>query len=181
MWVTCFFTVSSATYSSSAIWWFCLPAASRRSTSNSRSLSASTRPGTTAPPGLAGDAPHVALSPGERDRLGQGGHRAGFLAAGRQRQRLQRLDLDDAASPLLRRRRGAQPLQQPQRLVGPVLGEQHPRQHQVLRLPGVARLVVWAEAALPGPAGGCGGVALGQQQPRPLRRDRVEQAGYAGG
>ena len=49
MWVTCVLTVLSATTSSSAICWFDLPAASSASTSDSRSLSCSTRPGTTAP------------------------------------------------------------------------------------------------------------------------------------
>jgi hypothetical protein len=57
------------------------------------------------------------------------------------------------------------------------LGHQHPRQHQILRLPGIARLVVRAKATLVCPPGGRGEVALGQQQPRPLRRDGVDQAG----
>ena len=70
-----------------------------------------------------------------------------------------------------------QPVQQRERLGGPLLGQQHPGQHQVSRLPRVVRLVVRVEAALFRPARGRGQVALGQQQPRPLRRDRVEQAG----
>ena len=45
---------------------------------------------------------------------------------------------------------------------------------------GVVRLVVRAEAAFGRPAGGGGQIALGQQQPRPLRRDRVERPGGPG-
>jgi hypothetical protein len=110
--------------------------------------------------------------------LGQGVHRAGLVTAGGQRQRLQGLDLDDAARAALACRRRVQPLQQSERLVGAVLGEQHPREHEILRLPGVARLIVGAEATLLCSAGGRGDVTLGQQQPRPLRRDGVEQAGH---
>ena len=61
---------------------------------------------------------------------------------------------------------------------GAVLGEQNPGQHQILPLPLVARVVSRAEAPFLRPAGGRGDVALGQQQPRPLRRDRVQQAGH---
>jgi hypothetical protein len=70
-----------------------------------------------------------------------------------------------------------QPLQQGERRGGAVLGEQHPGQHQILRLPRVGRLVVRAEAAFACPAGGRSGLALGQQQ-CPLRWDRVEQVGH---
>ena len=69
-----------------------------------------------------------------------------------------------------------QPPQQRERGAGTVLGEQHPRQHQILRLPWVVRLVADAEAAFLRPAGGPGDVTLGQQQPGPLRRDGIEQA-----
>jgi hypothetical protein len=127
---------------------------------------------------LIGEDPHVALGAGEGERLGQGGDRAGLLPAGRQGQRLQRLDLDAAARPLLDHGQRLQPLQQLTRLVGPAVGEQHPHQHQMLRLPGIARLVAGAKAALLRPGGGCRDVALGQQQPRPLRRNRVERAGH---
>ena len=72
-----------------------------------------------------------------------------------------------------------QPVQQRECLAGLALGEQQPGQHQMPGLPGVVRLVVRAEAGLLRPPGGSGKVALGQQQPRPLRRDRVEQAGRA--
>ena len=72
-----------------------------------------------------------------------------------------------------------QPPQQRKRRTEAVLGEQHPGQHQILRLPRVARLVIRAEAAFFHPAGGRGDLALGQQQPGPLRRDGVEQAGRA--
>ena len=70
-----------------------------------------------------------------------------------------------------------QPVQQRQRLAGPVLGEQDPGQHQMPGFAGIVRLVVRAEAAAPGPSGGGGQVALGQQQPGPLGGDGVEQAG----
>ena len=88
-------------------------------------------------------------------------HRGGLVAAGRQRQRPQRLDLDDAAHPVLGRRLGEQPVQQRQRLTGAVLREQHPRQYQILQLVRVAGLVLGAEAVLLGPADGRGDVALG--------------------
>ena len=69
-----------------------------------------------------------------------------------------------------------QPVQQRQRLGGPLLGEQHPGQHQVSRLARVARFVVGVQAGLVSPPRGRGHVALGQQQPGPLRRGRIEQA-----
>ena len=81
---------------------------------------------------LVGEDPDVALRAGQHQRLGQGGHRGGFLAGGRQRP--QRAGLDDAASPVLGDRRRVQPAQQRQRLAGLALGEQHPGQHQ--RYPG---------------------------------------------
>jgi hypothetical protein len=42
---------------------------------------------------------------------------------------------------------------------------------------GVAGLASGGEAALGGPAGDRGELALGEQQPRPLHRDRVDQVG----
>src|SRR5262245_18651076 len=54
MCVTCFLTVSSATTKSWAMRWFDLPAASSRSTSSSRSVSASARPGGATPDRLGG-------------------------------------------------------------------------------------------------------------------------------
>ena len=196
MWLTCFLTVSRVTTSSPAMAWFDRPAASIPSTSSSRLVSGSTRPGTAggARPGtrrgvprvkcalepgqaaerdlcgglpgplgrdqpaqqrghrrpLVGEDADIALRAGQRERLGQGGHRAGFLAAGRQRQRPQRADLDQAAGPVLGRGRRVQPVQQRERLTGPVLGQQHPGQHQVPGLAGVAWLVVRAEAVLLG-------------------------------
>ena len=104
---------------------------------------------------------------------------ASSVARGRQRERLQRLDLDDAAGTALGGGRRVQPPQQRERRGGAVLGEQHPGQHQILRLPRVARVVIRAEAAFFHPAGGRSDLALGQQQPRPLRRDGVEQAGHS--
>ena len=59
---------------------------------------------------------------------------------------------------------------------GACCGEQHPGQHQVLALARVAGLVLGGEAACPDPAGGGVDVALGQGQPGPLRRHRVDQA-----
>jgi hypothetical protein len=62
--------------------------------------------------------------------------------------------------------------------VRPWLGEQHPGQDQIRRLVRVIWLVVWAEASGLCPLGGRADVALGQQQPRPLRRHRIEQADH---
>jgi hypothetical protein len=98
------------------------------------------------------------------------------VATGVQRQRLEAAHLDDAAGPPLGGRLGVQPLQQPQGPLGGLLGEQHPHQHQVLMLAWVAGLVLGAEAASLGPADGGVDVALGQGQPGPLGRHRVEQA-----
>ena len=126
---------------------------------------------------LVGEDPHVALRAGERKRTGEGRDRAFFIAGGRQRQRPQRTALDEAAGTALGFRRGVQPVQQRERLAGPVLGEQDPGQHQVPGLPCVVWLVVRAEAVLLRETGRAGQVALGQQQPGPLGGDRVEQAG----
>ena len=124
---------------------------------------------------LVGEDPDIALRAGQRERFGQGGHRGGFLAAGCQRQCPQRAGLDDAAGPALGGGRRVQPVQQRERLAGEALGEQHPGQHQIPRLAGVVRLVPGGEALLLRPASSSGKVALGQQQPGMLRRDRVEQ------
>ena len=75
-------------------------------------------------------------------------------------------------------RRREHSFQERKRLSRAVLGEQHPGQHEILRLVRVRWLVACAEAAILGPAGRSGDVALGQQQPRPLRGDGVEQAGH---
>jgi hypothetical protein len=128
---------------------------------------------------LIGEHPDITLRAGQRERPGQGVHRGVLLAGGRQCESPQRADLDDAARPVLADGRRVQPLQQRERRARAVLGEQHPGQHQVLGLPRVAGFVVRAEAAMLRPAGGCGDLALGQLQPGPLRRDRVEQAGHA--
>ena len=64
-------------------------------------------------------------------------------------------------------------------MLGLPLGQQDTRQHQVPTLARVVRLIIRAEAALGGPPGGLGQIALGQQQPGMLRRDRVEQPGRA--
>ena len=117
---------------------------------------------------LVGEDPDVTLGLAEAERLGQGVHRAGLLAGCRQGQCPERLDLDDAARPALGRRQRTQPVQQRDRLVGQILREEHARQHQILRLAGVAHLVVRAQAALVRPADGRDEVALGQQQPSPL-------------
>jgi hypothetical protein len=71
-----------------------------------------------------------------------------------------------------------QPLQQPQCLVGEVLAEQHPRQHEMFRLTEVAQLVVDTEAALLHPKDGRGDVALGEQQSSPLGRDGAQEVGH---
>jgi hypothetical protein len=102
------------------------------------------------------------LRAAECERLGQGLYRTGLLAAGRQRQRLKRPDLDDAARAVLAFCGRAQPVQQAQRRAGPALGEQHPRQQQVFLFALVCRLVAGVKAALFRPAGGRGEVAVGQ-------------------
>ena len=70
-----------------------------------------------------------------------------------------------------------QPVQQCQRLPGPVLGEQEPGQHQVPGLARIVLLVVRAEAVVLCETGRGGQVTLGQQQPGPPGGGRVEQAG----
>jgi hypothetical protein len=125
---------------------------------------------------LIGEDPDITLRAGQREHGGEGVHRVGVLAAGGQRQRPQRVDLDQAATPLLGGRRSVQPVQQRERLGGPLPGQQHPGQHQVSRFPRVARLVFGVQAGLVSPPRGRGHVALGQQQPGPLRRGRIEQA-----
>jgi hypothetical protein len=55
----------------------------------------------------------MALPGGQRQRLGQGGLGGGFLAAGRQRQRLQGARLDDVARTALGGRSGKQLRQEP--------------------------------------------------------------------
>jgi hypothetical protein len=121
---------------------------------------------------------YIALGRGEAQRLGQGGQRATLVTAGGQGQGLERPDLDDAAHPCLRGRQVVQPPQKSERLLGCLPGEQDPGQDQVLGLPGIAGLVVRVQATLVRPAGGRRDIALGQQQPRPLRRDGVEQGGH---
>ena len=61
---------------------------------------------------LVGEDPDVALWAGQRQSRGQGVHRRGLLAAGRQGQRPQRAGLDEAACPVLGCRRRVQPIQQ---------------------------------------------------------------------
>ena len=125
---------------------------------------------------LVGEDPDMALRAGQGERRSQRVHRRGLLAAGGQAQRPQRADLDQAAGPVLGGRRGVQAVQQRQRRAGPGLGQQNPGQHQMPRLPGVVGLVLLVEAALRRPARGSVQVALSQEQPGPLRRDRVERA-----
>ncbi len=125
-----------------------------------------------------GQDPDIAVPAGERDRLGQRAEGAGVIAAGGQRERPQRLDLDDAAGPALAGRGVEQPPQQGECRAGVVSGEQHPGQHQIGRLPRVIWLVVWAETSSRCPLGGRVDVALGQQQARPLRWHRVEQGDH---
>ena len=84
---------------------------------------------------------HVALGAGQRQHLGKGGQRSGIVALRCERERPQRPQLDDAARSLFGYRPGVQPLKEPERPVGLLLGEQHPRQHQILALPRIARLV----------------------------------------
>jgi hypothetical protein len=64
-------------------------------------------------------------------------------------------------------------------LAGPVLGEQDPGQDQVPGFAGVVWFVVRAQAVVLREPGRGGQVTLGQQQPGPRGRDRVEQAGWA--
>ena len=71
-----------------------------------------------------------------------------------------------------------QPVEQREGLARAVLREQHPRQHEIFPLLRVARFVAGAEATLLGPAGGRGGVTLGELQPCPLRGHGVNQAGH---
>ena len=97
-----------------------------------------------------------------------------MIAAGRQRQCAQRLDLDDAAGPALTGRGVEQSLQERERRARVVLGEQHPGQYQILRFSRVIRLVVRTETSSRGQLCGRGDIALGQQQPRPLRVEQGE-------
>jgi hypothetical protein len=69
-------------------------------------------------------------------------------------------------------------VQHPQCLLGLVLGEQHPGQREVGGFFGVAGLVVRADATLGCPPCGRVHVAVGDQQPGPQRRSRVEPAGH---
>ncbi len=69
---------------------------------------------------LVGEDPDIALRAGQRERIGEGVHRVGVLAAGGQRQRPQRAGLDHAADPVLGDRRRVQPVQQRERLGGPL-------------------------------------------------------------
>jgi len=69
-----------------------------------------------------------------------------------------------------------QSAQQRERLPGPALGEQDPGQHQIPGLTRIVWLIVRAEAGLRRETGRSGQVALGQQQPGPPGRNRVEQA-----
>jgi hypothetical protein len=85
------------------------------------------------------------LPAGRGEHLGERAEGAGVIAPGGQRQRPQRLNLDDAAGPALASRGGKQPLQQRECGAGVVLGEQHPGQHQIPGLPRVIWLVVWAK------------------------------------
>ena len=117
----------------------------------------------------------MSLVAGQGEHPGQDGYRFALPAAGRERQGTQGARLDDAAGPFLAHRRGVQPVQQRERPAGLVLGQQEAGQYQVPRLAGVVRLVVCLEAALGYPAGGGGQVALGEQQPGLLGRDRVER------
>ena len=126
---------------------------------------------------LVGEDPYVALRAGQQERPGEGGDRACLLAGGGQGQCPQRAGLDQAAGTVPGFRRRVQPVQQREGLAGPVLGEQHPGQHQVPGFARVVRLVVRAEAVVLRESGRRGQVALGQQQPGPLGGDRVEQAG----
>ena len=125
---------------------------------------------------LVGEDPHVALRAGERKCPCEGRDRTCFIAGGGQRQRPQRADLDEAAAPVLGGGRGVQPVQQGERLPGPVLGEQDPGPNQVPGLTCVVWLIVRAEAVLLREPGRCSEVALGQQQPGPPGRNGVEQA-----
>src|SRR5262245_36552427 len=124
---------------------------------------------------LIGEHAHVALTPRQRERLGQGRQRARLVAYCLPSKRLQRLYLDDAARSLLEGRLGMQALKQPERPTGGALGKQHPRQHEVFALPRPARLVASPQPAPLGPASGGGALAVGEQQPRPPHRHGVEK------
>jgi hypothetical protein len=88
---------------------------------------------------------------------------------------LQRPHLDDAAGSSLGLRLGVQPLKQGEHLVMLLLGEPHPRQHEVFALPRVARLVGHGYSAPVGPAGGLGDFAVGEEQQRTPHWHRVVQ------
>lgn len=89
-----FVAVSRGTASSSAMRGFGAPAGSGTRTSSSRAVSCSAGPG--APRRfLAGEDPDVALRAGQGERPGQAVHCGVLVACGWQRQRPQRLDLEE--------------------------------------------------------------------------------------
>jgi len=80
---------------------------------------------------------------------GEGRDRARSVTGDGQGKRAQRANLDEAAVPIPSNGGGVQPVQQSERLAGPVLGEQDPGQDQVAWLAGVSRLVVGGRGPCP--------------------------------
>jgi hypothetical protein len=76
---------------------------------------------------------------------------------------LEREHLYLTAPPPLRLRLLKVPLEQRERLVGLVSGEQHPRQDEVLALSEVARLILHTQPTLGAPTGSIIHFALGEQ------------------
>jgi len=86
-------------------------------------------------------------------------------------------DLDEALLPVLRFGKVVEALEEPERPTGIGPGEQHPRQHEVVAFPHIGNIVLRRQPAFLRPALGLAGLSLGQQEPRPVRVDEVQQAG----
>ena len=93
-------------------------------------------------------------------------------------QRLQRPKLDAALCPSLVRGQGGPVPQHGERLLGCLLGKQHPSQDQGVALTRVAWPVLDGEATLLDPEGGGVDLAVGQGQLDAHRRCGVEQADH---
>ena len=119
--------------------------------------------------------------PPRRRAAGQHGDRFRIVTGGGQGQGAQSEDLDQTAVAALGRGGGFQPVEQDQRRSGIILGEQQPGQDQVAWLARIVKRAVGPQTLISAPPGHLGHVSLGQQQPGPLRRDRVEQPGGARG
>jgi hypothetical protein len=108
---------------------------------------------------------------GEDEGLSQGGQRGRFVTAVGMGQCLEHQELDGALGPTLRRGQGRPRLQQLGCPFGCLLGEQHPRQDQVVTLVRVAWPILDGEAALPDPAAAASTWPLASSsRPAPLGR-----------